>query len=104
MAVVIYSEELGVYLGAFLGMGFWSKLDSGGQDHAPTFPSQSEAAEFADSLGRPDNDLRFLNVTPDEGSFASIQACVNVGLPSWLDAYTSTANERGFKISISQNL
>lgn len=34
---VIFSESAGVFLGAFLGLGFWSKLDAAGQFTAPVF-------------------------------------------------------------------
>lgn len=92
--VVIYSEELGVYLGGAMGMGFWSKLDPCGQMAACTFPSEAEARHhisIAQDGGFPE-DVRFVPVMPDDGTYASIAACVKVGLPGWLDEDTLVVN------------
>lgn len=83
-AVVLYTEEDGVYLGGFLGLGFWSKVDSAGQAAAVTFPTM-EAAEAHIATwecGRPEG-VRFVPVVPDCGEAASIASCVAAGLPGW---------------------
>ena len=36
---LLLHPEWGIYIGAFLGMGFWSKLDPVGQNYAISFPS-----------------------------------------------------------------
>lgn len=43
---IIVHKEYGVFLGSMLGLGFWSKLDSAGQDEACTFSSPKEAFEY----------------------------------------------------------
>lgn len=40
---VITHPEMGVYLGNAMGMGFWTKLDSVGQEFAVTFPGVDDA-------------------------------------------------------------
>lgn len=84
MAVVIYSDKDGVFLGVALGLGFWSKLDPVGQPSAATFESEAQAEEFMATwnCGRPD-DARCVPVEPDDGEHASIAACVRAGLPAW---------------------
>lgn len=44
--IVITHPELGVYLGSAFGLGFWSKLDSVGQDSAATFETAEQANEY----------------------------------------------------------
>jgi len=93
MAVVIYSEENGVYLGSAMGMGFWSKLDPVGQPAAATFEDEAEAETHMASWdsGRPDG-VRLVKVDADQGTYASIAACVRAGLPGWVDEQTPVAN------------
>jgi hypothetical protein len=90
MAFVIYSPELGVYLGNCLGLGFWSKLDPVGQPCAVTFPTIYEAQRHAASWDTPVKDMQFIPVQADDVSkrlgqpdYASIAACVAAGLPAW---------------------
>ena len=42
-AIVIFHEEMGVYLGNALGLGFWSMLDPAGQTSAVCFPDEDAA-------------------------------------------------------------
>lgn len=44
---VIAHAELGVFVGAAMGLAFWSRLDSVGQTVAATFASEEEALDFA---------------------------------------------------------
>lgn len=87
MAIVIYSESDGVYIGSCLGLGFWSKLDPVGQESAATFASGSDAQEFMNSWdsGVP-ADIRLVEVEADDGDHASIAACMRAGLPGWSPA------------------
>lgn len=93
MAVVIYSEENGVYLGSAMGLGFWSKLDPVGQPSATTFEDEAEAETHMASWesGRPEG-VRLVPVDADQDGYASIAACVRAGLPGWLDEDTPVAN------------
>lgn len=100
--IVIHSKEYGVYLGSYLGLGFWSKLDPVGQDAAITFPSRDSAAgwlaawdtriddaEFAvvevatDDVGFVTVETVTALVKPGDSVYASIAECVAAGLPSW---------------------
>ncbi len=84
-AGVLYTQELGVYLGSCMGLGFWSKLDPVGQPSAVVFPSKDRAFEFSATWDSPVEDLQFQELIPDEdlGLFASIDCCVKAGLPRW---------------------
>jgi len=86
MRFVIYSPDLGVYLGSALGLGFWSKLDPVGQSSAVTFGSEAECEEYMQTWNAP----RFLfepweavPVATDDGTYASIESVVAAGLPGW---------------------
>lgn len=93
MAVVLYSEELGVYLGECMGLGFWSKLDPVGQAFAVTFESEDQAWAHTQTWDDPPPaDARLVAVQPDDGTFASVAACVQAGLPGWQDSVTPVAN------------
>lgn len=93
MAVVIYSEKDGIYLGNCMGLGFWTKLDPVGQDGAVTFPSAQEAethmAEWAG--GRPD-DIKLVEVTAEADGYATMASCILAGLPGWLVEDTPVVN------------
>lgn len=43
---IAYCSEKGVYLGEMLGLGFWSNLDSVGQDSATVFPDEQSAHAY----------------------------------------------------------
>ena len=89
LAYVIYSEELGVYLGSCLGLGFWSKLDPAGQDYAVTFPSVEACKQWIDSWdSKLESPWKAVEVTPDSSGFASVASCVRAGLPAWGHATT----------------
>jgi len=81
---VIYSETNGVFLGDFLGMGFWSKLDPVGQDSAIAFDTSEQALE----LLRRQPELVDARVVPVEtngsdGRWVTNVECVTAGLPFW---------------------
>lgn len=82
---LLVSDEAGIYLGSYLGLGFWSKLDPVGQDAACTFDSPSDVAQFMATWdNQPNGNVRTVEVTPDiKGGYASIAACVAAGLDAW---------------------
>lgn len=84
MAFVLTHPEMGVYLGGWIGFGFWSKLDPVGQPSAITFPTVEEAEAFMASWdgGRPEG-ATLVPIEPDEGKYASIRCCVRAGLEGW---------------------
>ncbi len=81
---VIVHPEMGVYLGSALGLGFWSKWDAVGQPAAVTFASRAEAEQTMLSWdgGRP-TAAKTWPVLPDDGTYASVSACVAAGLEVW---------------------
>jgi hypothetical protein len=91
---VICHPEMGVFLGVCLGLAFWSKLDSVGQDHAPAFDSEAQAEVFMAGWdnGRPQG-VTLVPVLPDKDGYASVATCVAAGLPGWLDEQMPVAND-----------
>jgi hypothetical protein len=84
MAIVLYHEEMGVYLGSCFGLGFWSKLDPVGQEAAVTFEDSVQATEAMKRWDSIPEDVRAVPVSNiDEYGYASIDACVKAGLPAW---------------------
>lgn len=86
MAFAIVSPDDGIYIGSCMGMGFWTKVDPVGQPCVVTFESVQDAEDYMATwdCGRPEN-ITFHEVIPDDGVYASIQACVNAGLEGWID-------------------
>jgi hypothetical protein len=79
---VIHSLELGIYLGGFLGMGFWSKLDPAGQTSAVTFETSRDArCHMASWESRPEN--LFVCEVECVDLHATIDELVSTGLPGW---------------------
>lgn len=78
---VIYDEEMGVFLGHCIGMGFWSRLDPVGQDSAVTFVSEEQAHELMVMMGK--QDCRVVEVRTEDERYASIAECVEAGIPAW---------------------
>ncbi len=93
MALVIYHDQHGIYLGSCMGLGFWSNIDPCGQSAAATFPDVQSAEEFMATWedGRPEG-VRLVDVPADARGYASIDACVLAGLPPWMDAGTPAGN------------
>ena len=85
MAVVIYHETLGVYIGELFGLGFWSKVDDGGVDRAVVFDDAADAIDYLNDWSEgPQPDCVFVEVVPDLGKYASVLACIRAGLPGWI--------------------
>ncbi|MEO8807513.1 MAG: hypothetical protein ABI433_15640 [Burkholderiaceae bacterium] len=90
---LIVHPHYGVYLGSHQGRGYWSKVDAVGQPAAVTFPSRQEALAYMASWSvAPPPGVDLLPVDGDGPGYATIAACVRAGAPSWLDAFTPTAN------------
>ncbi len=84
MRYVIFSPEWGVYLGAFWGLGFWSRLDPGGQTLAPTLANDAEAAAEVATWVEPPASWRSVPVRVERpDGYASEAECVAAGLPGW---------------------
>jgi hypothetical protein len=83
MAVVLYQEEMGVYLGSCLGLGFWSKWDAAGQDEACVFSSSAQAAEYVKTWDNIPEGIHAVIVNVPNTEYASMEACVAAGLPAW---------------------
>lgn len=80
---VLFSEKSGIYLGGFLGLGFWTFLDPAGQDCAVTFKTEKEALAHAREAA-PEEEVRTVEVDIDKDKhFASIKSCVRADLPMW---------------------
>lgn len=86
MSFVVVHDTDGIFLGQALGLGFWSKLDSVGQDSAVVFNSIQEAEDFLASWeGEIPENIKFVEITPDSecGKYVSKYACLAAGLDMW---------------------
>lgn len=83
--VVIYHDEMGVFLGHSLGLGFFSNMDPVGQTSAVAFKDEQDAREFIAECDDFPSDVKFRTVVADanNGEAATIQACIDAGLPGW---------------------
>ncbi len=83
--IILFSKDQGVYLGSFIGLGFWSNLDSVGQVSAVTFKNESEAKRFVESWEcEPPADLQYLSVKTVSEHSATIKECVEAGADAWV--------------------
>lgn len=82
--VVICSDELGVYLGSFMGLGFWSKLDPAGQNFAVCFDDKGDAQSHVNSWDEiPCSDIEFILVETSQEGWATMDECNNSGIDKW---------------------
>lgn len=96
---VAYCNEWGVYLGEWLGLEFWSRLETGDQPTAPTFTID----EYNDFIRRHaekkielPKDIAPCQVFPDRPDYhASQDACSNALLPRWEIAFGPKARGTG---------
>ena len=101
MALVLYSKDLGVFLGNGLGLAYWSEVGTAAQDFAPCFATPDEVGEIVRSWGPIPRDIAeslvCIAVVPDvqlgERTFASASACAKAGLPGWLTKMSSSEQE-----------
>jgi hypothetical protein len=84
---VAYHEEMGIYLGHCLGLGFWTLLDPVGQPCAVTFESPDELNEhLQQDFDGPVTGIHPVAVNvadPGDPPYATILECVEAGLPAW---------------------
>lgn len=91
--IVIAHPDMGVFLGAMWGLGFWSNLDPVGQSAACAFDDEKAAREFVAKWGVPViaeltfHEVDAYEVRPGQWG-ASIDACVKAGLPRWETGFT----------------
>lgn len=87
MKYVIVHKEWGIYLGSFIGLGFWTKLDPVGQTAAAVFDSKEEAEGFISHCEcEPKHDLKdfeLKEVKTENEYYATLQECVAAGLEGW---------------------
>lgn len=80
---VLYHPSFGIYLGSFLGLGFWSQLDPCGQPEAVVFESEVEADQYVSSWDNPVPGCYPVKVLTARPDYATIAECVLANLPSW---------------------
>lgn len=82
MRVIIIHPEAGIFLGACMGLGFWSKLDPAGQVEAVTFPDETEAKRYLDSWPEQPTGLEVRSVQAD-GEYISMVSLIKQGFEGW---------------------
>ena len=91
---LLIHPQHGVFLGHALGLGFWSKEETGGQMSACTFPSPEVAHQFASTWNTQFDGLTTIPVEADEKNgehfYASMAACIKAGADGWLTEDTET--------------
>lgn len=80
---VLYNEEVGIYLGNCMGLGFWSKLDSAGQERACVFETPEQAEAHLASHDDPVKNCVTREVECDDSNYATISELEAAGLPTW---------------------
>jgi hypothetical protein len=87
MSLVVTHFQMGVFLGSCGGMDIWSKIDSFGMDAAFVFDSIEDAEDHFHALGGLPQAAALVEVTADlqEGRFASMGACTQAGIESWVN-------------------
>lgn len=96
--IVIIHPNMGVYLGHFLGLGFWTLLDPAGQSQAVVFDNVADARAHVaswESQDRPE-DYGFHEVR-STGRYATIPMLIDAGLSHLLG--TMADNRRDLKAS-----
>jgi hypothetical protein len=90
---VIHSNELGVYLGSCMGMGFWSKLDPAGQCEACTFENELQANEYMATWDtQPPKDTKLIPIETKHEQYATLAECMMVGIDHWNPLETIESN------------
>lgn len=82
---IIYSKDWGVFLGSFLGLGIWSKLDHCNIPKATVFANKKDAEDYVNSWEtQPNKDtVFFLEAETVDEYFATIKECVSAGAEEW---------------------
>lgn len=81
MRVVIVSKKNGVYLGSFLGLGFFTLIDCAGQAAACTFQNETDAREYISTWETQNNPDTYIYVSVSTGDiFATVEELQRAGL------------------------
>lgn len=83
--VVIVHPEWGIYLGSFIGLGFFSNIDCVDQTQAATFLSEADARSYIatwDENGDPDK-FTYSPVQTAHAQYATIEELDAAGLSQW---------------------
>ena len=82
--VVIVHEEMGVFVGAHMGMAYWSMLETAGQAACATFDDEADARNFVSQWDPPQdpNQYRYIKVRVS-GGWAPVHELVRVGLADY---------------------
>lgn len=78
--VVIVHPDHGVFLGLFLGLAFYSMLDSAGQTMAPVFVSNDQAETFMSSWKCCTKDHRIVPLVTSQDMAATVSDLQSAGL------------------------
>lgn len=82
---VITHAEMGIYLGNYMGLGFWTLMDSADQPMAVVFDNKKDAYEHIRSWDERNNPYNYNLVSIEaSGRYASIPALIDAGLKSLL--------------------
>src|SRR5690606_16333302 len=90
--------EYGVFVGAALGLAFWSKLDAVGQDRAAVFETAEEAREFFSNIPEDVKNFSFVELETSEEFFATIKELEDGGLGNLLGHLGSGERVVGMEI------
>lgn len=82
--VVIVHQEHGVFLGLFLGLAFYSRLDSAGQTMAPVFECEVQAQDFLKSWDENNGGHYFVPLCTTQDMAATVQELQSAGLGDML--------------------
>lgn len=96
---VITHPQMGVYLGNCMGLGFWSKMDTVGQNAAVTFASVTSAEAHISSWDEGNNprDYHFRTTIPDlPGNYVSLTRLIK-------DGYAKDVGELALKEQIPKS-
>jgi len=80
---VLYSPEMGVFVGSCMGLGFWSNLDPVDQPRAPALHPEEWAVACADWDTPPPPDAVLRSVEHSQDGYASRGEIALAGLPVW---------------------
>jgi ribA/ribD-fused uncharacterized protein len=80
MRTLLTHPEMGIYVGSFIGLGIWSKLDDGDQPCAVTFESDAEADAVMASWDNLPEGIKKVHVIPDDGNYISKVKCTDLGI------------------------
>lgn len=81
MRTVIVHERDGIFIGAAMGLAFFSHLDAAGQDNVCTFRDEADAKDFVSGWTPPLDTDAFTYVSVDtEQGFATIADLCAAGL------------------------